>query len=189
MLGLRLKTRKLGLLLSKPGAQGLPRANVRFRVLKSPESVVGGTESSIQLEFNPTAIAGRIQTKLSIRLRANIGGSESVLDHQLSVTVSQQAVLDAAAAVRPFEPLRPKPRRAKWKYGLHGERLEFRNNIVWTEELPEFEIPATIRDSILWKNLDEQEDAVAGILPEPTSNSAHATFWSSLLHVEELQVS
>lgn len=143
--------------------------------------------ASVELEFDPRGLAGRVDSKLSIQLQNPLDELETFTHWHLTATVSRQAVLNATAPVAPFKPLRAKPRRGRWTYGLHGERLVFHNSVIWTEELPAFDIPGMIAEAIQGRNLDEQEDALDNIMPQPTTKDTHATYWSTLLFVEELQ--
>ncbi|KAF8324034.1 P-loop containing nucleoside triphosphate hydrolase protein [Clavulina sp. PMI_390] len=147
----------------------------------------GSHPASMVLQFCSQNLAGRIQGRLTIRLRNNSTGSEADLDYHMIATVASQAILDSAAPTSVYVRSKPKKRKAKWDSALKGERLEFRSRIIFVEDLPFFDMPASIA-AIEGKDIDEQEDVIAPMLPQIIGAEDYCKFWSTLLFLEELQV-
>ena len=104
----------------------------------------------------------------------------------LTLIVAREAVVESMAPVTPYAPA--KPERRGWKHTLRGEKISFRRKIVFTVKSLEYEVPGKLRKALWKKRRDDQENALHKIIPDALNGRSLPTFWSTLLHAEELQV-
>lgn len=139
-------------------------------------------------------IAGRVLAELVVFHRHTypIDGHYKV-SYQLSGTIIGNAQLvESLAPTSPFvrqrrQTIRP---RRNVNYSLHGEGLSFRLNVNYVVAMPGYEIPGALRDALVESKREDQEDEIAQRLPGglTATLNTHGRYWSTLLHVEELQV-
>jgi len=106
----------------------------------------------------------------------------------LLVTVGRQSVVESMAPVAPYTPAKQEQKQRSWKKTFRGERIPLGRRIVFTVELLPYETPNTFREALWRKSLGEQEDAIHQVIPDGLDERSFSTFWSNLLHAEELQV-
>lgn len=169
----------------------------RFRVDSSPDQVQAGVKAEISVtlhrEDTPN-IVGRVVAELIISLRDTYPVIEHyTLSYRLSGTIiGNPQLVESLAPTAPYipQPRLATPPKRKIKSKTHGQRLSFRSNVAYVVPLPGFDIPSNLREALVERTREEQEDELASRLGGGVAATleTHGKYWSTLLYVEELQV-
>jgi hypothetical protein len=123
---------------------------------------------------------------MTLALNSSGSAGPFSMTQDLSLTVGHESILKSIAPITTYTPAKPKQR--SWKRTFRGKKLRLGRKVVFTVELLDYEIPPTLRESLWRKNRDNQELALHKIIPDALNEHSLSTFWSTLLHAEELQV-
>lgn len=158
----------------------------RFKVISYPSTSTKAAPGEVRITFCPSGLAGRIKCKMTLALESLSSAEPFSIVQDLTLIVAREAVVESMAPVTPYAPA--KPERRGWKHTLRGEKISFRRKIVFTVKSLEYEVPGKLRKALWKKRRDDQENALHKIIPDALNGRSLPTFWSTLLHAEELQV-
>ncbi|KAF8320844.1 P-loop containing nucleoside triphosphate hydrolase protein [Clavulina sp. PMI_390] len=143
---------------------------------------------TLNLKFSPKEL-GRFDDRLEFTFRDETLGERFVIARYVRAVVANQRELEALGPVAPFR--RP-PRRRFEDRGysdVDGIQYPFESDIIWKAKLAPHLVPASIQRVLSSGSPQEQIEAIRTTILPPTVNaSSYSRNWSSLLHLEEVQM-
>lgn len=123
---------------------------------------------------------------MTLALESSGLGQRFSIKQNLSLIVGHESILKSKTPITTYAPAKLKQR--SWRRTFYGGDMPLKRKIVFVVELPDYAIPPTLRNSLWRKNRDNQEAALHEIIPDALNERSLSTFWSTLLHTEELRV-
>ena len=140
------------------------------------------------IRFEPKGLYGRFCDRLQLSFRDEGLDQSFSISRELVAVVGNKEELDALAPIAPY--IRPKRRtREEPLHLVDGIKYTFDSDIHWVVKLLPFDVPKHIHQALAIGSLGEQATRVQEtLLPDLVNSQTYSRFWSTLLHVEEVQM-
>ena len=131
---------------------------------------------------------GRFEDKIELVFRDGSLSQRFVIVRGLRAVVANRRELDELGPASPY--VRPPRREHRARDDdIDGVRYSFPSDIKWAVKLPKYDVPATIRDALASGNPEDHIAAIKSrVLPRNITAETYSRHWSTLLHLEEIQM-
>jgi helicase MOV-10 len=147
-----------------------------------------GSTHLLDLIFYTHDHLGRFEDRIELVFEDDELNERFVIARMIRVVVGNRKELEALAPISPY--VRPRRKRHEGVEDfIEGVKVPFVSDIQWAVKLPQYKVPAAVRDALAVGDLDHQLSKIKQmILPREVTSETYRKHWSSLLHIEEMQM-